>query len=136
MPQSIFTLVESLWLSGNLPFSSGKAPLMREAPCVNGTMSLSRSGGGHEMHWRRCRPAGNSAGALFIEALQFEVDCTDVRVERRLGGGAFLGRPAPVIGEIRFHCAIPRWHGRRSAPMRVAGPYYPHIIGTPVNRLT
>ena len=63
----------------------------------------SGSGGGYEVRGRGRFGASKSTGALLVAALQFEVDCTDFRMERCLGGGALLGRTAPVIGEVRFH---------------------------------
>ena len=76
---------------------------MRQHGGITRTTSRFGSGGGYQMRWRRRLSAGNGAGALFIEALQFEVDRTDVGVERSLRGYALLGRPALVIGEVRFH---------------------------------
>ena len=54
--------------------------------------------------------------ALVIMARKLEVNSLHVRISRCCGPAGLFGRASPIIVDVRFHVATPRWPVERDAP--------------------
>ena len=100
MRRVVFTAVERLWFSKNLPCSSAKS-----APARGRRAAL--SGGVDDVHLAAAQFGLERGNALIVMATELEMDPAHVRIDCRCSSARFFSCPAPVIADVGFHTRHP-----------------------------